>query len=693
MRSYRSGPMPGSERCLALALTLALIFEAAFVPAARASAYDAHPKIVIILVIDQFRADYLERYRSSFKARGFRLFLDHGAYFPDCYYGYANTKTAPGHASIGTGAYTDGHGIGSNEWWDLARNKQRPVSSVEDERYGLVGLPAPGSTTATAPQVTGQAAGQVLAQAPAEALGASQPQAASPSETQAATPATAVPAPEKSTPEKSGPEKPASDKPALGASPRNLLASTVGDELRLATGGSSEVWGISLKDRAAILPAGGAANGAFWIDATTGRFVTSTYYMQQLPPWAATFNDGPAIAQAEAAAEVPQPTSFYNQVGRTPAANAYELAFAQALIMGEHLGTHPATDMVTISLSANDILGHQVGPDSPEEQAMVQSLDSSLDDFFTWLDKNVDGGLGNVWIALTADHGIAPTPAVSSALGLKGAYIDVKQLTANLNEAINEKFSPGEHQSYLLPQQELPYLALNEPIFARAGINEQEAEQAVQTAVDGAFAALAKPEETPAPAEARLAPRPQLYRTYTRQQLAAGELPHTQFGDLLGHSYTSNGGWYVMVMPVAYQMEGYGNNTGTTHYSPFSYDRHVPLGFYGAPFAPGTYRGRVQPVDLAATLASLLGVNQPSASVGQVLTQALRPAALVIYPKEPVAVPKGKVRRGRHSHAAAQAGPDAAGQEALDAAAPAAAPATPATPAKAPQAAPQAHPQ
>jgi predicted AlkP superfamily pyrophosphatase or phosphodiesterase len=91
-------------------------------PRANATAYDAHPKLVIILVLDQFRADYLERYRADFKGRGFKLFLDHGANFPDCYFGYANTETAPGHATIGTGAYTDGHGIGGNEWWDLARS-------------------------------------------------------------------------------------------------------------------------------------------------------------------------------------------------------------------------------------------------------------------------------------------------------------------------------------------------------------------------------------------------------------------------------------------------------------------------------------------------------------------------------------------------------------------------------------------
>ncbi len=108
-------------------------------PPARASAYDAHPSLVVILVVDQFRADYLDRYRADFKGRGFRLFLDNGAYFEDCYYDYANTKTAPGHATLGTGAYTDGHGISSNAWWDFTRNKTRPVSSVEDDRYQILG--------------------------------------------------------------------------------------------------------------------------------------------------------------------------------------------------------------------------------------------------------------------------------------------------------------------------------------------------------------------------------------------------------------------------------------------------------------------------------------------------------------------------------------------------------------------------
>jgi hypothetical protein len=128
---------------------------------------------------------------------------------------------------------------------------------------------------------------------------------------------------------------------------------------------------------------------------------------------------------------------------------------------------------------------------------------------------------------------------------------------------------------------------------------------------------------TPPPPVTRLPAVPLVVHSYTRLQLASGQLPPSEWGLLLAHSYSPNGGWYVMVIPEAYQMETL--TAGTTHFSPWSYDRHVPLGFYGAPFTPGIYHGRVQPVDLAATLASVLGINQPSASVGNVLTQAIHP--------------------------------------------------------------------
>jgi len=547
---------------------------------AAAEVYQASPKLVVILVIDQFRGDYLDRYRDDFKtADGFNLFLKRGAYFRSCYFDYANTKTAPGHATIGTGAYTDGHGIGSNEWWDLTRNTDRVVSSVEDERYRVVGtfddLPAP-----PAPGIDPKA-------------------------------------------------------PRIGSSPLNLRATTIGDEVRLATGGRARVYGISLKDRAAILPAGQTANGAFWIDQATGRFVTSTYYMDKLPDWATRFNRGPHVAQAVKDAGLDDTTQFYALVGRTPAANSYELAFAEALVEGESLGQHPVTDVLTVSLSANDILGHQLGPDSDAEKEMVLALDRDLNGFFSYLDRKI--GLRNVLVAFSADHGVAPIPTESAKLGVASARLDLEAFAENLNEALNQRFAaaglnPSGKKHYLLPAQELPYIALDPRAFA--GMKEADAEQAVVDAVPTAIAGLggpppppnnnATPEETRKYNETRVDADPKLAFLRSKVDLAAGRIPPTEFGRLIAHSYTDHGGWYVMVVPTAYQME-YLSGIQTTHFSPWSYDRHVPLGFFGAAIAPGDYREQVAPVDIAPTFASILGVNAPSASVGHVLTYILTP--------------------------------------------------------------------
>jgi predicted AlkP superfamily pyrophosphatase or phosphodiesterase len=547
-------------------------------PSAYADAYHAKPKLVVILVIDQFRGDYLDRYRDALKtANGFNLFLKRGAYFSACYFDYANTKTAPGHATIGTGAYTDGHGIGSNEWWDVSRNTDRVISSVEDERYRMVGN--------------------------FEDLPALLP-----------------------------PPAPKPDDPRIGASPINLRATTIGDEVRLATQGRAKLYGVSLKDRAAILPSGQTANGAFWIDNATGRFVTSTYYMARLPEWATKFNKGPRIAQAVKEAGLEDTTQFYAMVGRMPAANSYELDFARALIEGEGMGQRDVTDVLTVSLSANDIGGHQLGPDSDAQREMVVGLDRDLDGFFSYLDKKI--GLANVMIALTADHGVAPIPAAAAKLGVASARLDLEAFTAAIDATLNARFSPGKSVEYFMPTQELPYLALDAKAFG--GVSEKDAEEAVIAAIPGAIKKLSAPplppnnnvtvEATRNYQESRVDADPSIYFTRSRVGLAEGKVPDTEFGRRIAHSYTDHGGWYVMVVPTAYQME-YLNGIQTTHFSPWSYDRHVPLGFFGEEFVPGLYRELVAPVDIAATFASILGVNAPSASVGRILTEALRPSA------------------------------------------------------------------
>lgn len=515
-----------------------------FAPLSFASAYDGRPRLVVIVILDQVRGDFLERSRARFGPGGFNLFLEHGAVFTDCRYDYANTHTAPGHATLLTGAYPDGHGIAGNQWWDP--EKQKVVTSVEDERTQLLGEPSGART---------------------------------------------------------------------GASPRRLLASTLGDVLKLATDGKSRVFGVSLKDRSAILPAGWAGDGAYWIDGG-GAFVTSTYYASALPAWVQRFNAGKPAEKywnrewKDASGKTLRSTaprkardgsqeSFFYVVGATPFGTDYELEFARELVHSEKLGSGPTTDLLIVSVSATDILGHEVGPDSPEVAAMLKTLDAQLAAFFQFLEKQV--GPGNLWLALSADHGIAPLPAYAKRLRIPAGSFSPRDARARANSALSAQLSPDRPTEFIR-SLDWPFAYLSADAFTSAKLTEAEAERA-------AGEVLLK--ESPA------------VGYYTRSQIARGELPPGETARRYAHSASPVGGWYVILVPRAYVME---YPPGTTHSSPYAYDTHVPLAFYGPPFQPGTYRGHAEPVDLAATLASLLGLTPPSHSVGRVLTEALAPA-------------------------------------------------------------------
>jgi predicted AlkP superfamily pyrophosphatase or phosphodiesterase len=510
----------------------------AILPGAVASAYNAHPKLIVVIVIDQFRADYLERYHDQFGDGGFRTFLDRGAYFTDCNYDYANTRTAPGHATLFTGSYTSGHGIVANEWWDAAKKKR--VTSVEDDTTKLLGA-------------TG-----------------------------------------------------------TGASPRNLRSDTLGDEMKLATGGKARVFGVSLKDRAAILPAGFSGDGAYWIDPATGVWITSTYYRPDLPEWVRNFNSshradkywnrewndaaGNALGStAPRKGRDGKPAGFYVVVGSTPFANDYQFEFAKELIVYEKLGAGPATDLLSISLSANDILGHQVGPDSPQMRSMALELDRQLAEFINFLGHEV--GLANVWMALSADHGVAPLPDFAKTLRLPASNLDSDAIRDQINSALSRKYA--RKANYLL-ELDYPLAWLNDEAFAAAGRKEADAETDAGEAMTQAGLAA----------------------YFTKSQLARGQTPSTEIGRRYAHSYSPEAGWYVMGVPQPFAV---GISKGTTHTTPFSYDTHVPLAFYGLAFLPGVYRGHAEPVDMAVTFASLLGINAPAQATGRVLTEALQP--------------------------------------------------------------------
>src|SRR6266567_741830 len=507
------------------------------------SAYNGHPKLVVVIVIDQFRGDYLERYRDQFGDAGFRLLLDHGAYFPNCNYNSANTRTAPGHSTLFTGAYSNGHGIAANEWWD--QKKKRMVTSVEDDATKLVGVAG---------------------------------------------------------------DKIAGEK--TGASPHNLLADTLGDELKLATQGKSRVFGVSLKDRAAVLPAGFAGDAAYWIEPKSGAWVTSTYYRDDLPKWVQDFNStrppkywdrewkdaqGTVLrSTARRKSKGGSEAGFYEVIGPTAFGNEYEFEFAKELMVYENVGRGPATDLLSISLSPNDILGHQVGPDSHEMQQMALDLDRELADFFNFLGHQI--GLADVWIALSADHGVSSLPDTVKKLRIPAANLDAGKLEAQINSALTAKFSPGHPAAYV--KLDYPLAWLDQDAFTAAHVRERDAEVAVGEAMKQAG----------------------LRDYYTKSQLAEGEVSNTPLGRKYLNSYSPQGSWFVMGVPDFYTV---GPSKGTDHTSPFNYDTHVPLAFYGLPFQPGTYRTNAEPVDLAATLASLLGINAPTHSVGRVLTEAL----------------------------------------------------------------------
>ncbi len=505
-----------------------------------ASAYNGHPKLIVVIVIDQFRGDYLERYRDQFGDGGFRLLLDHGAYFSNCNYNYANTRTAPGHATLFTGAYSNGHGIADNEWWDPKKKKM--VTSVEDADTKIVGI------------------------AGAQA----------------------------------------------GASPHNLMADTLGDELKLATHGKARVFAVSLKDRAAVLPAGYAGDAAYWIDPKSGAWITSTYYRNDLPQWAQNFNSSrPAKywdrewkdsqgtvlrSTAHRKKKEGSDASFYEVIGSTPFADEYEFEFAKELMVYENVGQGTATDLLSISLSANDILGHQVGPDTPEMQQMALDLDRELADFFNFLGHQV--GLANVWIALSADHGVASLPDTVKKLRIPAANLSGEKLEEEINNGLSAKLSPGHPATYM--RFDYPVAWLDSDAFAAVHMKEHDAENAVGEALKQVG----------------------LRDYYTKSQLAEGEVPDTELGHKYLNSYSPEGSWFVMGVPEIYTV---GSAKGTDHASPYTYDTHVPLAFYGLPFQPGTYRQKAEPVDLAPTLASLLGINAPTHAVGRVLTEALAP--------------------------------------------------------------------
>jgi hypothetical protein len=392
--------------------------------------------------------------------------------------------------------------------------------------------------------------------------------------------------------------------------------STVGDELKMASLApksavdAPRVFGVSMKDRSAILPVGRSANAAYWWDAKTGRFVTSTYYATDVPEWVRTFNErkpsdahagaswnalsSPSVSLSRLPAE--PGAALYDAVYDSPFGNELVLDFAVELLRREQLGTRNATDLLSVSFSSNDAVGHTYGPDSPQVRDIAVRTDRAIGRLLDLIDKTI--GLQHTLVAFTADHGVAPLPELLRDRGLPGGRMTTKELFDPIQRALASRF--GEGAWLMATAGSSPYL--NYGLIEKLRVDAAEVRQAA------AAAAMTVPH---------------VARVYTRDQLLRGDVPHDRIGTrvLRGFNAQRSGDLEIILDPYWIRQA-----EGTTHGTPYNYDAHIPLILMGRQVRPGEYSNHVALNDLAPTLATLLGIEIPAGSSGRVLAEALRPA-------------------------------------------------------------------
>jgi len=523
-----------------IATILALLF-AGLSTAAPASAKGTEkPRLVLLIAVDQMRFDYLTRFSGDFSS-GLRTLLDEGAVYTNAHLGHYPSVTAVGHSTMLTGAPPALSGIVGNDWYD--REEKRNVTSVDDPATRLVGRRA-------------------------------------------------------------GPD-------ATGSSPHRLMVSSLGDELKMARPGSRVV-GLSLKDRSAILMAGRGADLALWWDTATGDFVTSTWYAPALPEWAARFNagaaadawvghewraPGPGGAEGELFGTMPAETGgrYYNAVYGSPFGNDLLESMAEAALAGEELGQRGATDVLAVSFSSNDAVGHAFGPRSPQVEDITRRTDLAIGRLLDAVDRSV--GLARTIVVLTADHGVAPVPEDALAMKLSAGRLTRETLEGAATRALEAAYGPGTW----LEGRAGSDLYLNQDLVREKGLD------------------LAAVERT---AAAGVETLPSVWRAYTRSQLLEGDVPPDPWSHRVLVSFHRARSGDVAVLLEPYWMS---STTGTTHGTPYSYDTHIPLVVMGPGIAKGPHERPVLLNDLAPTLATLLGVETPSGSSGRVLEEVVAP--------------------------------------------------------------------
>lgn len=419
-----------------------------------------------------------------------------------------------------------------------------------------------------------------------------------------------------------------------GTSPANLRVSTVGDELRYASGKRSKVITVSGKDRGAILLAGKAGTAYIFMK-KSGNFASSSYYMQSHPQWQQAYHVGKpqdrfygktwtpllpdaayagdaddqivAPQQADGANRFPYLYSsksgkpdaeYYGKLFTGPYLDEMTLDFARAAVAGEQLGRNPAgvTDILGVSLSSHDYVNHSFGPESRMSHDHLQRLDRMLASFFDSLDKSV--GLDNTLIVLTADHGFPNVPEFAQSNKLDSQRLDSAKMMSALNQHLSEKFG-GEKFAY---KWSAPNVLLDYKLIEQKGIKREELENS---------------------AARFLMSYNGVAQVYTRSQLETGAMPDNRIAKLMQRAWHRQISGDIVVVTKPYWQFGSGNR-GTTHGSPYSYDSNVPLMIMGKPWIkPGAYGQYAEVMDIAPTLAHILRIRPPSGAEGRVLTETL----------------------------------------------------------------------
>ena len=514
----------------------------------------SQPKIIVGMMVDQMRWDYLYRFQNRYTEGGFKRLLREGFSCENTLIDYSPTITACGHTCVYTGSVPAVHGIVGNDWYE--RSLGKTIGCVNDETVNLVGS-AEGGT---------------------------------------------------------------------GESPRNNLSTTITDQLRIASNFQSKTVGVAIKDRASILPAGHAATAAFWYNGKDGHFVTSTYYMEELPEWAKRFNDKKVVdtyykndwntlypintytlstaddksyegtSNGEAKPVFPRNLKQfigknYGAVRTTPYGNTLTFDFAKAAIEGYNLGGGKFTDFLAVSFSSPDAIGHTYGPNSIEIEDNYLRLDKELADFFTYLDKRF--GKGNYLYFITADHGVSESPGYYLENKMPSGAIQDKDFSKALQDGLKEKYGIEKPVLSFANYQ----LYMDWEAFDKKGINHSEVGRTIKDI---------------------LLKAPGIANVLESEALGTAPIPeHIKSMLIKGYNVKRSGDFVVIPQPT---WKG-GSLKGATHGTWYPYDAHIPLVWMGWKIKPGHTNRVTGMTDIAPTLAALLHIQMPSGAIGKPITE------------------------------------------------------------------------